>query len=997
MPVEWKEVHLPLAQGLNTKPDPRVMEGGLAACKNAAFTELGGLQKRLPITAVTGGSLSNIRKLAIYNDELIAFTSTEIYSWSPALAAWVSRGAYLAPKVTERSVFTRTTEQTICDRAELSNVIVYSWLDATNSSTTVYVAALDKTSGAVLLAPTSMGANTNRPRLVALSTRILLFCQTGANALGVKAIDVTSAATLASSAAAGFTSVEATEFNGSYDVTALSTTAAIAVWLRVTTTSYGYASVTATPTVTASTKARACDGHIAVAVTADGTKVAVLRENGTDILGDILTSALVDSTTGAAVGSSASPAQISCAFRSVADSGEFRCYTFWADSPVTTDSSSYDLNYNYVDTAGNVGTAGVLARRIAPGSRAFDHNGRVYFWGVFAADTSSTPALQAQNTYFLLRDDGVPICKAAPTAAGGLLTTTGWLPGVQSLGSNRYAFCGVERRVIELGPAGLGYADRGPRDIVLEFDSNEARRSVQLGKTLYITGGQVSQFDGQGVAELGFHLYPHYLAVVEANEASGNIAAGNYSWKVTYRWDNAQGETERSTTATIISADIAGASGDEAELDIGSLPLTTKASSSHGAPACEVWRTVVNPTSDSPFYLVTSKNPTDASSADNGYLEEVGSGQTDHSNFRDNLSDATLITKEANPEDGGVLESLSPPPATIIAASQDRIFLAGISYDPYLIWYSKTRSDGELASFHEALTIQLPTVGGAITALAFLNDTLIAFCESAIYALPGQGFDNLGGGFNFTAQLLATDIGATSADLVAVIPPGLLFFSSKGWYLLSRDQSLSYVGAPVEDYNSDTFIAVHVLERQHQIRCLSSSRLLVWDYLANQWSEWEEASRVSAAHWSGEYYLASSSALLKEQTTHSTNVTYSLVAETGWLKFAGLQGYKRVKRIAILGEYRSAHRLKVEFYRDYDSATAFQTETWTVSPTTVGGPLQVEIDLSIQKMQSLKIRITDIATGSSSPPTGEALKLTGLSLRIGFKPGLMRLPAAQTE
>jgi len=221
-----------------------------------------------------------------------------------------------------------------------------------------------------------------------------------------------------------------------------------------------------------------------------------------------------------------------------------------------------------------------------------------------------------------------------------------------------------------------------------------------------------------------------------------------------------------------------------------------------------------------------------------------------------------------------------------------------------------------------------------------------------------------------------------------------MFMSDKGWYLLSRGFTAQYIGAPVEDFNSDTFVAITTLEQQHQIRCMSTSRILVYDTLVGQWSEWEEASRVDAVMWSGSYYAATSSALYKEATSHGTDVTYSLIVETAWIKLAGLQGYKSVRHIEILGEYRSAHRLKIEIARDY-LATYFQTVTWTVSPTTVGGPEQVSIGPSIQKLEAVKLRITDIATGSSSPPTGEALKLTGLALEIGLKRGVHRLPSTQ--
>ena len=53
---------------------------------------------------------------------------------------------------------------------------------------------------------------------------------------------------------------------------------------------------------------------------------------------------------------------------------------------------------------------------------------------------------------------------------------------------------------------------------------------------------------------------------------------------------------------------------------------------------------------------------------------------------------------------------------------------------------SRNRKSHEVASFHGALRVDIPHMGGSITALAFLNETLVVFRERAIYMLPGDGF-----------------------------------------------------------------------------------------------------------------------------------------------------------------------------------------------------------------------------------------------------------------
>lgn len=1003
MALDRQTIEIPLAAGLDTRADTRALQPpALASCTNAVFTETGGIQKRRPYTALStnllpSGTISNIRRLATYEDELLAFTKDTLYSWSPAVSKWSPRGTYLAPKVTERTVFARPGDQHRGARAELANVVFYAWEE--NSDT--YLAATDKTSGAVLLAPVllDVGGGHQTPRFQALTDKVLLFTQDGN--LVVRALTPSTISAYDNTVAATEVAV-AGEFDSSFDVAKLSATSAVVVWRRDVNTSYGIASVNEGLTVVASTKARTADGPVAVAVTADlTTAVAVIRSSGASILGDILSVALADVAVSTAVGAMSGttpPAGLTGAFRSVADAGVFRCYVWFRESATdATSELSTSVSTNYITSVGVAGTETDSAlRRLYPASKAFDHDGRVFVWLVFAGATPDSGMVgdkgsQLQNTYFLYRDDGLLIAKAAATTAGGLLSAGLVLPLVASSGTNKYTFLGTERRIVPLGQGGQGYSDRGPRDIEIEFDSNEARRVVQLGKTAYLTGGQILQYDGAGLTEVGFHIYPWYFDVVD--DGAGNLADGTYTYKLTWAWSNAKGELDRSTTATFADVTVAGGGSDTA-WDAAPLHTTLK-TGARGEVNAEVWRTLVAPTLESPFYLVTSKDP--SAVTPNGYYPNTPAAAF-LGTHRDNFADSTLDDKEASPENGGLLESISPPPATVIAVNEHRVFLAGISYDPYLIWYSKQRGEGEVVAFHDALTIRVPPAGGPVTAMAFLNETLIVFQGAAVYALPGDGFDNFGGGANFgPARLLSSDIGATTADTVCVTPQGIVFFSSKGWYLLDRALSLQFLGAPVEDYNTDTFVAVHLLEKEHQIRCVSTSRILMFDYLVSQWSRWEISGPVHAALWSGDYYYTTAASVFKEDATHGGTTGYSLEIETPWIKLAGLQGFQRIRRVMILGEYRSAHRLKVELARDY-GLSYFQTKFWTVTPTTVGAGEQVRHSPSIQKCEAIKIRITDRDTTTDTAPSGEGLKLTNLALELGLRQGLHKgLAAARKQ
>jgi hypothetical protein len=550
------------------------------------------------------------------------------------------------------------------------------------------------------------------------------------------------------------------------------------------------------------TKARDCTGAIAVSVEPTGTQVQVIRANGTNVQGDLITIAgFVDVYTNQAIGTTPTNAAevISACHRSVQDSAVYRCYVFWASDQTSAGGSDWYSSSNWVSTGNTLGVAAVFKRRWAPRARAFDRSGQIYVWGAFFGASEFDPfgsRTALQSTYFLLRDDGFLAAKAvmnsAGAGAGGVANDgNGWIPGCQDLGDGVYAFAAVSCRVIKSGADSTDFASRAPREVRCTFDSNEARRTARLGETLYIACGEgLLQYDGAALTEVGYHQAPWYI--IGAETAGGSIATnGTYAYKFSWRSANAKGEVERSSSSIVGAVDIAAQPGGVSLQGGEPLYLTHRTSI-----AWEAWRTTVNPTADAPFYLVTSKDPADTSNPNRFVFNDPALGAL--ATVNDEMADTEAETKETHPENGAVLDAIAPPPCTIVIASADRLFLAGIAGDPHRVWYSLQRGDGEVARFNDALTVPVPREGGDITGLAFLNETLIVFKETAIYALAGDGFDNAGGGSNFgPARLLASDVGAVSHEAIGLTPAGLVFKSNKGWYLLNRGWSASYIGAPV--------------------------------------------------------------------------------------------------------------------------------------------------------------------------------------------------------
>lgn len=1005
MALQWQKLWLPLARGLETKSDKRALQPpDLAVCRDVQFDQINGLQTRKPFTPLTASAVSDPRRVVAYGDELLLFTKEALYTWNASASAWVSRGTYLAPLVTERGVFARTNEQTECDRAELDGVVVYAWTDA-GAATGVYVAAADKETGAVLLAPTLIATGTSRPRLVAMSASIVLFfCLDATPALKAISIDPANLAT----SVASMPSVIATgsAFNLYYDVTYdAGRDLVVVVNRRGTTTSYDLHAVAANLTATSGTKARTADGPLAISVSPDGY-YQVIRGHGTAIEGDLLNgTTFADVFTAQAIGTAdATPVnQIAAAHRSVKDSGVYRCYVWWSSEENVVGNAA--LRTNWVSTGNTLGAAAFVDGNISIGSRAFDRDGRVFVWLSFSGQSVSGPLgfrAQLQNTYFLYRDDLLLVAKAVSFSAGGFSAAVGHLPGVQSIGDDEYTWCGTARRVIALGGNASGYGARVPREIAVRFDANEARRGVRLGDTFYVAGGQVVQYDGEGIAEVGFHVYPWLFDATDGGSVTPpGKDAGTFSWKVTWRWDNAKGERERSTTATV--AQLTLSADHEATFDMPALYTTLKTGTRSNI-AVELWGTQKDAPVGAPFYLQTSNDPS-SRTPPNCYVENIPGN--DDLAFIDDMTDANTAKQEENPENGGILESLCAPSASIIANDQSRIFLAGLAGRPCAVAYSRLRGDGEVASFHDTLTFEVPPTGGAITALAILDETLFVFCEHATWSVPGQGYDNGSGGQNYGPALKASDdVGAVNAESVALMPLGLIFKSAKGWYLLPRGSGIpQYIGAPIAAFDADEVRSVVVSEAQHQVRCLTGSRMLVFDYLIGQWSEWTIGNGLGSCVWQGQHvFLGSDGLVYAEAEDYSVGVNYGLDVETAWIPTDSIiNGFGLLRALQFVGEYRSGCRLRARIaYNMNDSDVS--GPTWVddraiaLSPAVAGATLQLQHGPSLKKCSSFKVRLTAVATSSLSPPSGEALRLTGIAMLVGQKMGLgKQLPAGQRE
>jgi len=380
--------------------------------------------------------------------------------------------------------------------------------------------------------------------------------------------------------------------------------------------------------------------------------------------------------------------------------------------------------------------------------------------------------------------------------------------------------------------------------------------------------------------------------------------------------------------------------------------------------------------------------------------------------INDDLSDATLITRELLYTTGGVLENIAPPACKIIARFKNRLFLAGLE-QKNVLWYSKEHVEGEAVNFSDVLKIKVDDTGGNITALGELDDKLIIFKASTVFALIGDGPLPTGAQNTFSVpQLIASDVGCIDPYSVVRTRLGLMFKSKKGIYLLDRGLQIQYIGAEVEEWNDLTITSASVVDEQNQVRFTTSSgRCLVYDLYFQQWYTFTNIDAIDSAVWQGKYlFLKSTAEIWRETKGQYLDVDVPIISTyvLALLQFGQVQGFQRIFKINLLGENRGTHGLKIEVGYDYRD---FYEERFIVYPDTVlfdstwgddtvwgeagtlwggnyDGVYQFQIRPRQQRCQALRLKVQDFF-GSGSGTAGFAF--SNVTAEVGIEPNVARI------
>lgn len=1009
MPLQKDALNIPFAQGLDLKTDSRqISPGKFLELENSIFTKQGLLKKRNGYQQLASLPDKTSKFVTTFNGNLTAI-GQDLKAYSKPSQMWVDKGNIQPLELEVLPLIRSNTNQIQADTAISSSGLVCTvFSDSSGSAVTYKYAVADSVTGQNIVAPTlipvSSGTVTGSPKVFVLGKYfVIVFTNLISATPHLQYIALNISAPQAVFAQANITSQYINKSTVSWDAVVANNSLYI-FWNASDGGGAIRGAYLSSILVLSSDVTYA--GHLAthMSVTADNTTGSPIiycsfydsiSQNGFVLAVNFILAPVLAPTafvTGTAIVN----------ITSIAASGSVNLYcevtgAYSYDSGIPT-NRIFKQNMLQDGTSTSQTT---FVRGVGLASKAFVVNSVNYMLVIY--DSGFQP------TYFLIDDNGNVIAKLAYSNASTYYTLG--LPSVSVTGNVAQISYLIKDLIQSVNktqglpnPAGI-YSQTGINLSKFTIGTTDIITS-EIGGELNLTGGFLWGYDGYVATEQGFHLWPDDVEVTTAT-SGGHLADQDYFYQVTYEWSDNQGNIFRSAPSIPVKQTTSGGGNSANTINVPTLRLTYKTAN----PVKIIiyrWSTA-----QQTYYQVTSLTTP--------LLNDV---TVDQVSFVDTLADSSIIGNSIIYTTGGVIENIAAPACTTMTLFKSRLFL--IASETGDLWYSKQLIEGVPVEMSDLFTIfPAPTIGaGGSTGISKcifpLDDKLIIFKQDAIYYITGNGPDNTGSNNDFSDPIFITStVGSINQHSIIFMPQGLMFQSDKGIWLLGRDLNTTYIGSPVEDFNTLTVLSAETVPATNQVRFTLSdgttTGTLMYDYFYGQWGEFVNIPAISSTLYEGLHtYIDSSGQVFQENPgSYLDGSKPTLMGfKTGWLNLAGVQGFERAYYFYILGQFLSPHKLIIGISYDYNPTIVQQI---TISPDnfsgfygddpiygdseTYGGPSDVElfrVFLERQKCQAFQITLQEEYDPQYGGTPGAGLTISGINLVFGLKKKYVPIQSAKS-
>ncbi len=552
--------------------------------------------------------------------------------------------------------------------------------------------------------------------------------------------------------------------------------------------------------------------------------------------------------------------------------------------------------------------------------------------------------------------------------------------------------------------------------------ADDYARPIDFGGTTYLSTAQITTWDGQQCAELGFAHGPAILAATKGGAGTGSMGAGDYLYALVAEVRDGSGVLQRSVPCATVTVTSVVATGSV------TLTIATEALDHHQADLSAAG-TAARVTVTYALYRSRAGGSTlHRMTIDPSFNQTVNAPLNATVTFADTLADSgiaagsppTLGSRPPIYTTGDVKEDRQPISGVSLHGHQGRLWQ--IDGSRRQAWFSKLFIDDPTvaAGFHESFMFAFDA---ELVAIHGLDDKVIFFGESRIWWTQGEGPAANGQGGYAVPVALHGDLGCVNPRSIAIVPAGLMFESTRGICLLTRGLEVQLIGQPVEDtlaaFPNITSAVTVTRHNQVRITCnnagATGGRVIVFDYSTGQWSTfeyWDADAGVSgtpiadACIWQDRWTFVTPAGKVyyEDESTFLDNGT-RWVAQSGviaWVAADGPLGFQRVRRAFLLGDRYTDCDLTLSFGFDHDEAFA-QSYTWKsdkLAEFADGANIGMRVGSqggANPRCRAFRLRWTDATpTGAGATVgSGQGCNFSAIGLEIVPKPGMDRRSARQ--
>ncbi len=965
-------IEVPLGK-LDTLTAPESLAFGDFTTLNNVHSQVPlGYSKRNGWTALSAGP-SGIMRLAGLGATLLALTGTNCYAYNSALGSWATGGPVSGAQSSQTNIYLdQSADVRGGTRATAGGITAHAWINNTGGA--VYLQLRSVADDAIIShAVIDSTANFKTVHAVVAGQYILVVYMSHGSQL-IRYVRVDSATGTVTTAATLLSGANVYNTASAFDVYPYSSTDVYIAWTTNTPSVkvMRYNVATLAVTITSAAIVETPNSGLAVMGTiGEGLYVAYVTAAGN------VRVSLLDPTSTIL---SAGPTTVTtCAAGTDRNIGLCRydstdaLLVYSHSNGATTESTEWGIVTNTLTCSPSV------IRNVRLVSKPYAYSGSYYcnVWVPYALQYTHVTVRIAVGG---VSQTAIPVAVHAYRAADYNPAPLALLSDVDQESTGVFAFDStVAYKFLSTATTREGLAS-----FSTDFVSNTRSLPIEAGGDAMFSGGVVDRFDGSKTTEVNYIAYPQILSATPGAVGAAGMDDGIYSYIVIFESGNANGNVDRSTTSTAVSATTAAGAGlGKVVLIVDHLSLTNIGwTTAHQQGTASIFRTLKNAST----YRYIGQVAMDPTTANFTYTDQA--------------NDSTITSNRLLYTTGGALDREPPLPSKQLLLHRNHVW--GISSaDPNVLFYSGDITLGEGVWFSSAQQIRVE--GEPMVAIASLDDKLVIRTANRTSFIVGDPGNQLGQNSTLQApQLIMADTGGSDPFHVSC-PNGLLFRSAKGYQLLDRSLNLQYLGEPDLYYSSYPITrGATMVADKHEARFELDDGSefgikLVYNYRDNRWTTFSNISDVratSAVVVGGTYYYANlaGATYYEDTTTHvDAGATFvAIQAITGWMRFGARQGFSRLRRLLIMGTYYSAHDINWLLAGPYYSNGTSQGSTFTnaqIIASITYPSEQLPIHVRYQKGEAWRLVISDSLGSGDTLGAGQGFTLHGFTALAEMKRG----------